>query len=533
MAMDLSWKTLVTESYDILWKMIIRPPRSQYAVSELGYQKFRFQDKAYCRQDEQVVNDKGLKLECSHYYPLDSKTSGHPREKLPCVVYLHGNCSSRLEAVDSLRVLLPRGVSVFCLDLAGSGLSEGEYISLGYYEEQDLKVVIKHLKASGRVSSIGLWGRSMGAATSILRASQDSTLAACVLDSPFSSLRVVAEELVNSGIVSVPDFLLNMALQNVREEIQKRANFDIEELVPLKKAPLARAPAIFAVAKDDDFVLPHHTERLYKVWGCSPQDKKLVTFGGGHNGPRPQWFLDEAATFLVDRLRRHAENPESIPGAGGIALQAEYQADVDSEFVIVPPPSSPQKAALNEVKTVKGAAPVAPAPAAASSSRNGSAPGKPAAQQSKSLSDVEKQLIAMGFGADMAAAASKRHKSVEAAVHWILEESTQIVQKSAKALGTVQLRAPSAASPGTLGEPQQRGQVQASQQPAGVQPPNIGSSQAARPGATSSTGRVEKMAPQILLQHLLDFGFPFGQASEAAQRCGTVEEAVDYIAKHN
>mmetsp|Transcript_21313 Transcript_21313/g.38963 ORF Transcript_21313/g.38963 Transcript_21313/m.38963 type:complete len:525 (+) Transcript_21313:112-1686(+) len=524
--MDISWKSLVTESYDILWKMIIRPPRSQYAVSELGYQRFRFQDKAYVRQDEQVVNERGMKMECSHYYPLDPKTSGHPPEKLPCVIYLHGNCSSRLEAVDSLRVLLPRRVSVFCLDLAGSGLSEGEYISLGYYEEQDLKVVIKHLKDSGRVSAIGLWGRSMGAATSILRAAGDPTLGACVLDSPFSSLRLVAEELVNSGIVSVPDFLLNMALQNVREEIQKRANFDIEELVPLRKAPLARSPAIFAVAKDDDFVLPHHTERLYQAWGSAPQDKKLVTFAGGHNGPRPQWFLDEAATFLETRLRALADDP--LGATAGSVYAPSYAPDFEQDSLIVPLPSSPSHRDLPPPPPP----PVDPRHKAAETSTRVGTPSKPPPKSTGPKSDVEKQLMAMGFGADMAAAAYKRHKSVEAAVHWILEESTQIVQQSAKALGTVQLRAPSAASPGTLGEPQHRA--------SGGQAAVTSTQQAKAAG--NQTGSMDrgpqakakpKMAPQVLLQHLLDLGFPFDKASAAAQKCGTVEEGVEYIVTHS
>ena len=35
-------------------------------------------------------------------------------------------------------------------------------------QEKDLRVVLKHLRASGSVASIGLWGRSMGAATAIL-----------------------------------------------------------------------------------------------------------------------------------------------------------------------------------------------------------------------------------------------------------------------------------------------------------------------------------------------------------------------------
>lgn len=50
--------------------------------------------------------------------------SGLP-QTLPCVVFLHGNSGCRVDAYDAVRVLLPLNITVFCLDLSGSGLSEG------------------------------------------------------------------------------------------------------------------------------------------------------------------------------------------------------------------------------------------------------------------------------------------------------------------------------------------------------------------------------------------------------------------------
>lgn len=49
-------------------------------------------------------------------------------------------------------------VSLFCFDCAGSGLSEGEFISLGWYERDDVDTVVEWLRNSNRVSTIGLWG---------------------------------------------------------------------------------------------------------------------------------------------------------------------------------------------------------------------------------------------------------------------------------------------------------------------------------------------------------------------------------------
>eukprot|EP00434_Breviolum_minutum_P015621 symbB.v1.2.013760.t2/scaffold982.1/size146904/2 len=289
-----SWLWRFRDVYDMLWKMVIRPPRDLYTEDELGPDKFRLGKKVFIRRDLELTSSRG-QLKCSHFLPAKGST-----EARPCVVYLHGNCSSRLEAFDALPVLLPQDVSVFSMDLSGSGRSDGEYISLGYHEEQDLRTCLEFLRQLPTVSSIGLWGRSMGASTSILRAAQDSKIAACVLDSAFKDLKTVADELVGKGRFPWPTFLTGWALDMVRNEVLNRANFDILELSPISRAPDAACPGFFGVASDDTFVLPHHTQELHNAWGGH---KHFRVFEGGHNGVRPLWFLEEAADFLAKELR--------------------------------------------------------------------------------------------------------------------------------------------------------------------------------------------------------------------------------------
>ena len=44
----------------------------------------------------------------------------------------------------------------FSFDFSGCGLSDGEYISLGINESDDLEAVVNYLRNSGKVSEIGL-----------------------------------------------------------------------------------------------------------------------------------------------------------------------------------------------------------------------------------------------------------------------------------------------------------------------------------------------------------------------------------------
>lgn len=64
--------------------------------------------------------------------------------------------------------------------LQGSGLSDGKWVTLGAHEVDDLAIVVQHLRSQGGVSSIGLWGRSMGAVTALLYSHMDPNIAGMV-----------------------------------------------------------------------------------------------------------------------------------------------------------------------------------------------------------------------------------------------------------------------------------------------------------------------------------------------------------------
>lgn len=62
----------------------------------------------------------------------------------------------------------------------GSGLSAGEYVTLGALEVDDLAAVVDHLRSTGAVSTIGIWGRSMGAVTALMYSMRDPSIAGTV-----------------------------------------------------------------------------------------------------------------------------------------------------------------------------------------------------------------------------------------------------------------------------------------------------------------------------------------------------------------
>jgi alpha/beta superfamily hydrolase len=56
--------------------------------------------------------------------------------------------------------LLKRHMNIFVFDFAGCGMSEGEYISLGWHEKDDLRIIVDFVEKLPGVSKIGVWGKN-------------------------------------------------------------------------------------------------------------------------------------------------------------------------------------------------------------------------------------------------------------------------------------------------------------------------------------------------------------------------------------
>jgi pimeloyl-ACP methyl ester carboxylesterase len=214
-----------------------------------------------------------------------------------------------------------------CFDFSGSGLSDGEYISLGYYERDDLAAVIDYLRESNRVTCIGLWGRSMGADVSLMHADRDPSIAGLVIDSAFTDLKVICEEMVDLYVtVKLPRWVIATARAMVRSSVLKHAGFDIDEVAPIESARNSYIPALFAAAYNDAFINPHHAKELYEAYAG---DKNFVMVEGEHNSARSKFFMDSVAIFFFntlqcDRLPHQRILPRPTlqpPGASGSSGQ--------------------------------------------------------------------------------------------------------------------------------------------------------------------------------------------------------------------
>lgn len=295
-----------------LWNLVIRPPRASYDPANLGPEEFIVFGVRVKRHDLQLRGPRGQHLACTHFVPV--APPGRSKDQMPVVIYLHGNSSSRMEACGVAKALLSRRIALFCYDAAGCGRSDGEYVSLGWHEREDLAMVIEHLRGSPACGAIGLWGRSMGAVTALLHADRDHSIGAMCLDSPFASLRELICELAQSEHIAirVPIWLLSLVLQFVRLRIKALADFDIEDLVPAEHVQDSFAPALFLHGKSDTFILPSQSKQLYEAYAG---DKEYLEFNGDHNSERGQDIVEHVVNFFCRAFRHDIFAPydQTVP----------------------------------------------------------------------------------------------------------------------------------------------------------------------------------------------------------------------------
>ena len=285
----------ISYSYESIWKAIIRPPRDNYDPSVLGDSEYEYRGNIYTKTDYTILSKRGFLMKCS-FFQLNIATRS--KYTMPVVIYLHGNSSSRVEGTKLKFDFFKKGINLFVFDFSGCGLSEGKYISLGYHEKHDVKIIVDFVEKIPGVGKIGLWGRSMGAATIMMYAAEDDRICAVCMDSPYADFRLLARDLC-SNYSSVPGFIVDTAMLFVKRSVKNRNDFDFNDIRPIDYAASMNIPGFFIHAMNDELIPLEHTMKLFDKYSGN---KSLNVVDGGHNSVRQKHVIEKAIKFFETYL---------------------------------------------------------------------------------------------------------------------------------------------------------------------------------------------------------------------------------------
>lgn len=300
------------ETIENLWMLLVRPNRISY---EMPHEKSRTRG-GFDENPKVLVtnflarNVFGENVNCYRYEKTDQKCKR-------VLIYCHTHSGSALEGSFLTQSFLGRGFDFICFDFSGSGKSEGKYVTLGYKEKEDLKVIVKQCRDVFGYSEIFLWGRSMGAATIILLLSchqeLQKNIVGVVLDSPFGNLRKMCVNMARQT-TSLPKFIINPALSSIRKKVIEMANFDLDKINPEERVGAILVPAVFLLGKEDAVVSLKTIKRLFE--GYSGKKKELMIIEGEHGTTRSGYDIYKA----IDAIKKLVGDQEISPESAGISI---------------------------------------------------------------------------------------------------------------------------------------------------------------------------------------------------------------------
>jgi dipeptidyl aminopeptidase/acylaminoacyl peptidase len=111
------------------------------------------------------------------------------------LIIVHGKAANRAERIVLSKPFWDMGYNLLFFDLRGHGTSEGNHYYFGQYESWDTVGAFNFVKSQGFTSeNIGLFGTSMGAATSLLAMGHCDEIQTAFSDSSFANFADVATE---------------------------------------------------------------------------------------------------------------------------------------------------------------------------------------------------------------------------------------------------------------------------------------------------------------------------------------------------
>lgn len=198
------------------------------------------------------------------------------------VVVLHGYRCDRRGVLREANMLFEAGMTVLLFDFRHSGQSEGEFVSFGYYEKQDVSAAVELLETLDYgtdksrkvvINTIGLLGLSNGAATAILFASENpERVDALVVDSSFKSLDSAVSQSFTYfiGLPSFPFAPLTVWISELRTGLSRK------DVMPEKSVTkLIDTPILIIHGLEDEIISFKDSEAIY-IKANQPKEIWLV-----------------------------------------------------------------------------------------------------------------------------------------------------------------------------------------------------------------------------------------------------------------
>ena len=175
------------------------------------------------------------------------------------IILLHGIRAYKEHFSPLAAELARQGYNTLAFDLRAHGSSGGNYCTFGYYEKYDIVAAVDFLIHEEQLQDIGIWGQSLGGAIALQTMSIDHRIKYGIIESTFSSFRLVAHDYISrlTGI-DVPIFSNYLI-----DRAGKIGNFNPDDIIPYKDCEKILQPVLLVHGSKDDRISISHAHENF------------------------------------------------------------------------------------------------------------------------------------------------------------------------------------------------------------------------------------------------------------------------------
>ncbi|MFC4634359.1 alpha/beta hydrolase [Dokdonia ponticola] len=170
----------------------------------------------------QLPSELGLKAEKASFKINDSiQLKGYwvtPKNNPPksIMLLLHGIGGGKEHFYELAKSLADQQIASVVYDARGHGESDGNYISYGFYEKEDVSVIVSKVKERYPDIPLGVWGNSMGGTVALQALAMEPRLNFGVIESTFTDLKTIVNDYQKRysfgiGLQSICNYALSRA----------------------------------------------------------------------------------------------------------------------------------------------------------------------------------------------------------------------------------------------------------------------------------------------------------------------------------
>jgi alpha-beta hydrolase superfamily lysophospholipase len=193
------------------------------------------------------------------------------------IVYLHGIGGAKEHYLGKAEEMANQGYASMLVDLRAHGHSEGDYITYGYSEVDDVKRFTKAAKLLAPKCKLGIWGQSLGGAISLQIMAADTLIDFGIIESTYTTF----DEIVYS--YSKRYFKINLGWFNdyVIWRAQSLASFDKTGIHPIDACKKVKQPVLLVHGDQDKRISIDFAHANFDALACT--DKKLLIVEGANH----------------------------------------------------------------------------------------------------------------------------------------------------------------------------------------------------------------------------------------------------------